>query len=374
MSMRNGLWLMVAMVMFAASVASGQDRVRAWRVRLEGDLDAMRLVQLLQVQFTEAARDRAGVILLEVEGRKSRQDVVWRLAQTVRTSSVPVVSYVGRGEHGAGHVAIAMLAKRVYVHPDAAVVWESSDDCREFAPADTDWEQVCRQLSGALFQAIKDRGGEPRLAEVMVGPTPDTWIVSDTEDRLSVTFSQPHREGDKSEQVAFGGMAAAAKLHIPAKFVAKGFGIETSATSAGVMRAENMTVVSRQPRVIASELHDAASGARSVILGFDARMKSAEESLKAANAAGAKPAGQGRAEQARAVERAMRLVTIQEEELRSAESRLREYPEVLRMIPPDKTSIMEDSASKRRTAWESAFNRAWTRVRGVRTAAEGYAR
>ncbi len=369
MSIRSGLWLVVAVMMFAASAASGQDRVRAWRVRLEGDLDAMRLVQLLQDQFTEAARDRAGMILLEIEGRKSRQDVVWRLAQVVQASSVPVVSYLGRGEHGAGHVAIAMLAKTVYVHPDAAVVWEASDDCREFAPADTDWEQVRRQLSGALFQAIKDRGGEPRLAEVMVGPMPDAWMIVDNEERLSLALSQPSE--DAGEQVAF---SVAGRLHIPAKHVARSIGAATPTVVAGVTRAEKLNIVTRQPRVIVSELRKMERAVRETLEHIDTAMGTADEYLKTAKAAAARPAGQGRAEQIKAAHDALFVVSIWEDAIATAESHVKAYPEILRTIPPDKTSIMGDSASRRRTAWESAFNRALARVRAVRTAAEGYAK
>lgn len=370
--------LVVLAIMLAASWCEAQDG-RAWRVRLEGDLDSARVAHEFRGQLVEAEKAGAGAIILELEGRKARWDVVWMIGQALRGSSVPVTSYVpkpARGSVGAGHFTIALLASKVYIHPDATIVWEDGDDLWRLAPDDANWEQVHRQVSGAVYQALRERGAEPRLADVLIGPGVDTWVVLESGGRAEVMTAQPSHTPEDGfvKQVVFGVQGGSGRVEIPSRVVLGGYGAHSAATGTIAARAEGLTLSVRRPIVVKSGLASAEREVRTMLDAYERELARAQVYVDEAAAAAARAGNQARREQVAAAGRALDVISGVESAIRRGEARVEEFPEILRLVPPGRSSLMDASSARRRSAWESEFNRAWTRVRTARTAAEGYAR
>lgn len=377
--MRANSAIVAVCVLAFATACCAQDRVRAWRMRLEGDLDSMRMVEDFQEQLREAERARIGAVLLEIEGQRSRADVVWRLGQVMQAAPAPIVAYVGRssgGSIGAGHWALAMLARSVYVHPEVFVHWTYADDLRRLAPDDTDWALITRRIVDAVGDSLRRRGFDAAPADLLFADMVDAWVTTDEAGAVVVKRSQPLEAGGEhfAEQVIFAGGVDAARFELSPQVLMRIFGAKPASTTAVAMREEHLSVISRQPRVITSGLAEAEREVRFALDMVEPGLKLADEHVKEAKAAASKPGAQARTQQAKAVESALGLVGTVESGIREAEDKVRMYPEILRTVPPGKTSLMDESASKRRAAWEAVFNRAWSRVRSVRAAAEGYAR
>src|SRR3954452_19210843 len=62
---------------------------RVAHIRVIGDLDNARVARDVGAELERAAREKAGLIVLELEAARSRPDVVWEVGRAVRESAVP---------------------------------------------------------------------------------------------------------------------------------------------------------------------------------------------------------------------------------------------------------------------------------------------
>lgn len=132
----------------------------------------MQVVARLDEEIVCAAKANAGLLLLELDGDRWRADVVWAAGQKIRNSPVPVAVYLsdaaGRSV-GGGQLMLGLLATECFVEPGTVVREAPGDDLRELAPEGSDFEQITRELSGAVYTRLTDLRAPSELADVLVG-------------------------------------------------------------------------------------------------------------------------------------------------------------------------------------------------------------
>lgn len=197
-------------------------------VELQGDLDSIRLVARLDEEIACAAKANAGLVLLELDGDKWRADVVWAAGQRIRAGPVPVAVYLsdatGRAV-GAGQLLLGLLAAECFVAPGTVVREVPGDDLRHLAPEGCDFEQITRELSGAIYTRLADLHAPSELADVLVGlgagkAQPLLWALyepaAQTPARLQREDPVEIIPGTRSVPIVTRAIEGSARLIIPA--------------------------------------------------------------------------------------------------------------------------------------------------------------
>lgn len=187
-----GVMMLVAVLGHAGTaIAQGG---RAWRVRCAGDLDAMAIVGRLDAVLEDAERRHAQAVLLELGGNRWRTDVVWAMARVVQQRRIRVIALLGDDEDGvvgAGQLMLATLCDSSWIDPGTRIESDQSDDLADWAPADTDFERVHRELAGSIWLRLREREGPVMLARALVSREESVWLADADE---TVTFEEPPPE------------------------------------------------------------------------------------------------------------------------------------------------------------------------------------
>lgn len=342
-AMRRGAIGCLAAVFIGAG-ASGQQPVtaeaegRVWQVRIEGDLDCMKMARDVTAELARARNEKAGLVVLDVDAARSRPDVVWEMGKAVREGGVPAAVFLHNGPDGrvgAGALELGVLAGAAWVGPRTVVRQAPADDLRWMAPAEVSWERVERELSGALWVRLKEKEADPGLASVLVAPSKGCWCVRGAEDRHWTLVASEPAKGPQAEQVVFAGAEGYLRLEIGAEAL-EGLGVARAAPNASqVIAAGGKTGATRVTRTIKNGLSGArgdvgrlldearASAHRATDL-LDVKTRTKKRVASAADYHAAGREALAELEQARArVDETERVIA--------------EYPEVLRQPPVSKT-------------------------------------
>src|SRR5690606_18807249 len=79
-----------------------------------------------------------------------------------------------------GCALLGGVATSCWIHPDTTVATAPGADLAALTPEDLDLERVHRELRGALWVALEERGADRRLAEALVDPRQEAWATEDT--------------------------------------------------------------------------------------------------------------------------------------------------------------------------------------------------
>ncbi|MEX2218424.1 MAG: hypothetical protein WD749_06645 [Phycisphaerales bacterium] len=231
---------------------------RILHLRVIGDLETGAMAAAIAAELERAPRERFTSVVLELEFERARPDLVWTVGQAVRASRVPVIGFIhaGRGGGvGAGALAIGVLAHSCHVAPRTVIRHSPVDELRWLAPAGTNWERTGRELSGALWLALKDRSADPALAAVLASPAGAAWAGSPDDSlpwRIAVGAAPP---SGRWEQVAFETEAGFERLELSAETAAAlGVARVDTATVAQVIAATAPPPSGRATRTVAGDL------------------------------------------------------------------------------------------------------------------------
>lgn len=244
---------------------AGPDQIptgRVCHVRVTGDLETRKLATDVTAELSRANQDKAGLIVLELESERAREDLVWEVGRAVHESPVPVAVFLHNGPGGRvgpGALEIGIMANSCFVGPRTVVRMSAADDVKWTAPADVNWERTVRELSGAVWAGLSQRGADPSLAEVLVSPEKSRWCgAGESGKPWMLSASQPIGPGARSRQIVFAGGAGYERLEIDAGTLGELGAARTGASNLGqVMSAMGRGAASRSTRTITGGLGEA---------------------------------------------------------------------------------------------------------------------
>jgi hypothetical protein len=370
----------------AAGFASGQSPTspgggdqpsatgRVAHIRVIGDLDNSKVARDVGAELERAAREKAGLIVLELEAARSRPDVVWEIGRAVRESAVSVAAYLHEGPDGrlgAGALEVGLLATECHVRKKMTVRDGPEDDRRWTAPPEVGWERVERELTGALWVALKERGADQVLGTLLVARRPSAWCVPEGAG-VRIAVSEPALgAGACARQIVFpaetGGVG---RVELSAEDLAGLGAVRLGAESvAQVAAANGRGLASRSSRTLQSDLEGARNRAGEAVEGARAATRRAEEALDVRRRARRRTATS--LDYHEAARDAQVEIDRAVAQLKSAGEEIAAYPELARLKPDP------PGAPKRRSKPESpllaGISELESAVEKLRVRAEGYA-
>jgi hypothetical protein len=190
---------------------------RALHIRLSGPIDCRKMVDELAAELAAAKDAAAPLVILEIDGRGGRDDLVWLLARHIRECPFPIAAYLhpGRGGSvGAAQAILAVAATTCYIAPHASIAAGGEHELRWLAPPDTDWELIQRELGALISTALQDRSADPALAHILVAPATAAWIAEIDGHPTLLTEPPQNTTASTAVQIAFTGIEGFERLHI----------------------------------------------------------------------------------------------------------------------------------------------------------------
>src|ERR1043165_2210194 len=147
-------------------------------IKITGDLDSDRLVTAFGAEL-DSAKD-ANLIVIELDGNRARLDVVSKLGARIKASPAPVSVLLKDSvdkKVGVGELLLGPYASACYIDPSTTIEETPAADIRFLAPADTSWESVERDVTGALWTRLGQRQADQTLSQVLLSGRNDWWVV-----------------------------------------------------------------------------------------------------------------------------------------------------------------------------------------------------
>lgn len=178
---------LLAMVIAASPAAPPRDVL--W-LTVEDDLDS---VQLAADVERAISRTDAEAVVVRLECRRWRRDVVWRIGRAVHDCHTPVHVILDGGPDksiGLGGLLVGLCADSVELDPAHVIRHDPGDDLAETAPPDVDHEKVERELEGMLWSSLRARAIDTNLAAALVNLDRPVWCL-DFDGLKSLAFEPP---------------------------------------------------------------------------------------------------------------------------------------------------------------------------------------
>lgn len=325
-------------------------RGKVWHITLRGDLDCRALADEAERALQAANDAGAGLILLELDGDRARDDLVRDLGRALLASDAPVCVWLNdpRGRRvGRGQLLLGLLADRCAIAPRTAIIHESDGDLADLAPEGTDREQVRRELSGAIYTQLRERTGDPDPAAALVSLDSPLWIVRDGP-TARLTPAAPQEPA--TARLVF--EAPATPLRLTADdLVALGWAAGPHPSAAAVLSASGRAGASRTERTLRSGLADARDRLERALAHADERAAAIDAVLDLRPRDSRVLTDRDHHD---AGSRAREMIDAARALLRDAEDLCAAYPELTALPAPGATTVAA-SARANATRWRSAF-------------------
>lgn len=342
---------------------------KVWHIHIKGDLDSMRLVRDFSAELAKAEEGGAGMLMLELDGNRWRADVVWGIVQAARGLGVPTAAWLNDpkdGRVGTGEAIVGILAAakggECRVAPKLEISLEPGDDLRSQAPDGTDWERVDRELSGAAWTAMKERGADTELGPALLAPgsAGSVWAIEGDGGPMRLTTTRPTGEvAAKAQRVvmvmpgASGTEASAgAKIEISAELAERLRLVRGVARGPVELLSQNGNAA--LPRVT-KEIQSGLAAARKQVEQDAAKIDRAMEQADHAMHDLPRPSEPDYLVRKRKSGKdAIPLLEDAQAVLEQTEKVVVDYPELLKATAPGKTPVGEDPKLVRLT-WRTSF-------------------
>lgn len=340
---------------------------RTAHIRLIGDWDCMRMVEDARAAFESARKDRAGAILLEMDGNRWRADIAGRLVEMVkeaRTASpdhaaITVVAYLTDAKDqrvGGGQATLALCCDAVVVGGETRIESSLNDELRALYPPGTDSAAVAVELRKSIAGSGRSNGDV--WSEALPVPTRALWWVADdpwSGAGVKLTSADPGTDpafafgtvagpaGAGPERLSLAMNAAAAKRTGFAGALATSASMALSSqglAATGVRRYEVTSGLASARQELHSKIADIDRDLRQI----DADIREASRSRSTETWARRKSAGQ----------RAVTKLEAVEKQIMAAEGLAKDYPELLNDVPPGHTEVGQKAALLS-SVWRDAF-------------------
>lgn len=361
--------------------------VRTAHIRLRGNLDCLRLPADLREAFSAARADRAGAIVIELDGDSWRADVTLGLAQVIaehrassegsanaesssfapredgaadRNAARIIVLLDDRSDHtvGSGQAALALAADAAYVGQDVSIVGEADHELTLWYPVTLARTAVLADLRAVLAVSCTAPGRTAALADLLPRPSkPMWWIGNDpwTPGPASLSTVAPPTDPPFAAGTLAGPPDATPeqlRLAIDARAAVQ-IGLARAAVSGvpAALTVEQLRASSTKRIDISSDLMRTIERAERELADLDTDLRQVSSQVRdAARSRSVETLSKRRAIGETASDRLDKL----ERRLAEVEAIAAEYPELLTRIPPGQTPIGQ-TASRLPLLWRDLF-------------------
>lgn len=351
---------------------------RLLHIELNGDLDSARMARDLDAELARAREKGAEMILLEVDGRTARPDVLRDIGRVLLAEPrLPLLVYLNPDGQpiGLGQAWLALLADSgcAFADPSARFELRAGDDCANLAPADLEPASVDEDLRTLAAASLARRGGPILLTTLCPRPTLPLWTVSTgegdgglkivTEEPSASEVGRPLASPDPRQTGAY-----------RANFtcdVARRIGlIHAAARGPGDALAQRHVNVWKTDRVrIVSGLVETRRSAERAFKSIDADRAAAKAALDATRDK-LRSKNPTLIEQARSIAcQQLSMLDLLDTQIERAEALTIDYPELLRSPPPGTTTLPAKAAATA-ADWRDAFQSRRTAVASLRSRAQ----
>lgn len=157
------------------------------RIVLTGDLDSRRTTDLFLDTLRRLDSLLPGVILIELNGNRARDDLLFEAIGAVRRTQTPLaVSLDDPADRtvGPGQLAFALSAAHASISPRVRIERDPGDVLESLNPDIEDWSIVRLDLRHAVEPVAERRGFPASWIESLVAPRAAMRLVEDGEGRL----------------------------------------------------------------------------------------------------------------------------------------------------------------------------------------------
>lgn len=351
---------------------------RLLHIELAGDLDAARIARDLDAELARARDKGAEMILLEVDGRMARPDVLRDIGRVLLAEPrLPLLVYLNPDGQpiGLGQAWLALLADPGCAFADPAARFElrAGDDCANLAPADLQPASIDEDLRTLAAASLTRRGGPILLTALCPRPTLPLWTASTGEGDggLKIVTEEPSasevgRTLATPDPRQTGAFRAAFTSDIARRIGL----VNAAARGPGDALAQRHVNVWKTDRVrIASRLVEARRSAERALKSIDADRAAAKAALDATRDK-LRSKNPTLIEQARSVARQqLNALNLLDTQIEQAEALTIDYPELLRSPPPGTTTLPAKAAATA-ADWRDAFQSRRTAVANLRSRAQ----
>ncbi len=343
---------LVAVVLMCGTRAFGDDAARF--VRLEGDLDAMAIVETLADVFEQCEEEEVQAVLLELDVGRSRPDVVSKLCEVITQTRLRVVAYIAsdsREPVGSAGVVLGLMADSCAAARGQEVV--SLPPLRELMPEDADWLEARWTLIKQVIRKLEQREASALLAEALVDPLDPLWFVHGARDPVRQEEPPAGQRGRTSRLVEeIDGRLALVCLSRQLEELRLIDGIGSNAGD--VARRFGLKGNFRRPLRVSSGFRESLEDIERTLGQIDAACEQADSVLSGEESDSGPSRAFGRS-----------LLDEAQQQLDRLEGLTETYPEILRTLPAGRTSVGQTSGLIR-SAWRSTFQKRQTAIQKLR--------
>lgn len=190
-------------------------------LKIAGDLDSEHIAASFSTEL-DAIKD-ARLIVVELDGNRSRLDVVAKLGARIKSSPTPVSVLLKDAvdkKVGLGQLLLGVYAKSCFIDPDTEIAATPVDDLRNLAPATISWDSIDRDVSGATWTRLGERSADQALAKALLSPHEDWWAVPGVEEqawKLSSAAPAGGQSGPAPRQVIWATTTGMTRINLDAQ-------------------------------------------------------------------------------------------------------------------------------------------------------------
>lgn len=167
----------------APVVESAWSHLAVAHVRILGDLDSAHLLAASQASLAKARDDGAEAIVLELNARRWRTDILLGLARALRPEGWQgrTVVLIAPSLDHTSPLALASLgltADACFLAPRAKFIHDPADELAAFLPEDTDPDSLERDLRGLAWTSLQSRSGDALLTTLVPRPTAALFLAT----------------------------------------------------------------------------------------------------------------------------------------------------------------------------------------------------
>ena len=191
-------------------------------IRFRGDLDTRHTTTEFLDALTALNADAPGLILIELDGNRTRPDLLYTCVRAIHGCETPVAVWLADPSVptiAPGMLGLALAADHRALHATTAIERTPDDTTEHLNPDISDWAVARLDLRSAARDLAESSGLDRILYESALAPRTPLWAITDENGQAVITADEPVRPTtplvtkDESGWTYSADNAAAARLY-----------------------------------------------------------------------------------------------------------------------------------------------------------------